>query len=155
MMSKNLQTTWKMGPVLDVNVVSLTKHSLIESNILTVTGTAQIRIIEKMKPNLNSSIKNVNFRQIESLKFNFYWPLQGVPDLNLPFCRAFTQKLYQTPNWYSQNVFESYTYLFKSFCFTSNVFWPFQIGVWNAQFLRKCYLKLQILIRDTLYIVYR
>ena len=75
MMSKNLQTIWKMGPVLDVNVVSLTKHSLIESNILTVTGTAQIRIIEKMKPNLNSSIKNVNFRQIESLKFNFYWPL--------------------------------------------------------------------------------
>ena len=49
MMLKNLQTTWKMAPVLDVNVVPLTKHSLIESNILTVTGTAQIRIIEKMK----------------------------------------------------------------------------------------------------------
>ena len=93
MMSKNLQTIWRMGPVLDVNVVSLTKHSLIESNILTVTGTAQIRIIEKMKPNLNSSIKNVNFRQIESLKFNFYWPLQGVPYQYLQFQIAFAKKL--------------------------------------------------------------
>ena len=97
MMSKNLQTTWRMEPVLDVNVVPLTKHSLIESNILTVTGTAQIRIIEKRSysvPNLNSSIKNVNFRQIESLKFNFYWPLQSVSDQYLQFQIAFAKKLY-------------------------------------------------------------
>ena len=91
-----------MGPVLDVNVVPLTKHSLIESNILTVTGTAQIRIIEKRSysvPNLNSSIKNVNFRQIESLKFNFYW-LYRVSQINICHFKEFLLRnsTCQTPN---------------------------------------------------------